>query len=120
MILPDQLPHRCTIRKSRPDQDELLGEVDDPQTVDTDVHVWIQPASNSEITQFQRRDQEVTHKAYFKGNPGVRPGYFLVPADGPTIACPVAGATLEVKSGAEATAGLGLLWKVMCREIQPR
>jgi hypothetical protein len=120
MSLPDQLPHLCAIYKSAPLQDEILGDLDDSLLVTASLACWFQPASDREITRFQRRDQEVTHKAFFKGNPGVRPGYVLIPTDGPTIDCPFAGATMEVMSANETTAGLGLLWAVMCREVQPR
>ena len=120
MTLLDELPHRCTIKKSIPVQDDLAGDLDEPEIVDTDVAVWFQPASDREITIYQRRDQVVTHKAYFRGNPGVRPGYLLFPADGPHVACPFSGSTMEVKSANETTAGLGLLYGVMVEELQPR
>ena len=119
-MLPDRLPHRCTIRLSLPLQDDILGDVDETQLVDSDVACWVQPASDREITLYQRRDQVVTHKVYFKGNPGLRPGYIIIPADGPEIACPFAGANLEVRSANEATAGLGVLWRIMAEELQPR
>jgi hypothetical protein len=101
-------------------QDEYLGDSDDPELVQSDVAVWFQPASDREVTMYQRRDQVVTHKAYFRGNPGVRPGYLLIPADGPHLACPFTGSIMEVKSSNETTAGIGLLWAVMCEERQQR
>src|SRR5688572_13494428 len=118
-MLPDHLPHLCDIKTSYTLPDELSGDVDDPTVADEDVACWIQPASDNEINRFKRRDQNVTHRVYFKGNPGVKPGYILRPKDG-RITCPFAGAWLEVKSSAETTAGLGLLWSVMCEELQPR
>ncbi len=121
-MLPDQLPHLANISKSAHIPDDMAADLDQPKDVagQAAVACWVQPAGKSEIARFQRRDQNVTHTVYFKGNPNVRPGYIITPADGPVVACPFAGATLEVKAANETTAGLGLLWAVMVEEIQPR
>ena len=119
MSLPDNLPHKCTISRSVTVEDGLGGDYDDLQTVESDRACWVQPASDSEINRFQRREQNVTHKVYFRGNPSVGPGFVITPANG-IATCPFAGATLEVRSAAEATAGTGLLYRVMAEEIQPR
>lgn len=119
MSLPENLPHSCDVKKSVPVQDDLGGDLEELQAFLTNQECWVQPASDREITQFQRRDQNVTHSVYFHGNPGIRPGYVVEPKDG-AIACPFAGASLEVRSVNEATAGLGVLWKAMCEEVQPR
>lgn len=119
MSLPDNLPHTCTITRSAAVEDEYGADYDAPLTVETGRECWVQPASDNEINRFQRREQTVTHKVYFRGDPGVLPGYSLIPANG-RATCPFAGATLEVKSKAEATAGTGLLYRVMCEEIQQR
>ena len=126
-MLYDELPHRCSISRSAYVMDEMAAEYDDPEQAEdadgneqTDVPVWIQPASKNTIIEFQRRSQRVTHTAYFRGDPGIGPGYTLTPADGPQAACPWAGQTLEVRASDETTAGLGLLWGVVCELIQPR
>lgn len=119
MSLPDQLPHRCDISRSVTVEDGEGGDYDAPETVESGRACWVQPASDSEINVFQRREQRVSHKVYFRGNPGIAPGYILTPADG-IAACPFAGATLEVKSVNEATVGTGILWRAMCEELQPR
>ena len=123
-MLPDNLPHFVTIKQSANVPDDIAADYDDPITVNEgetneQVACWVQPAGKSEVLRFQRRDQNVTHTVYFRGNPNVRPGYILIPADG-TVACPFAGATLEVKAVNETTAGLGVLWAVICEELQPR
>lgn len=120
MSLPENLPHLADIYVLKPVQDEIGGDHEEAQLSESDVACWVQPASDREITQFQRRDQNVTHSVYFQGNPGLRPGYVIVPKDGAQASCPFAGATLEVKSANETTAGLGVLWKVMCEEVQQR
>lgn len=115
MSLPDNLPHLCDIYKSAWQPDEYAADVDYPKAVSSGVACWVQPASDREVKLFQRGDQIVTHSVYFRGNPGVRPGYQLVPTNGT-----FSGALLEVKSANECTAGTGLLWRVMCEETQPR
>lgn len=119
MSLPDNLPHKCDIYKEYNLPDDLGGDYDDPAAVSADVVCWVQPAEASQINQFRRRDQNVTHSVYFRTNPGVRPGYIIEPKNG-RITCPFAGATLEVKASKETTAGLGVLWLVICEEVQPR
>ena len=120
-MLPDNLPHRCSIRQSAHVPDDLNADYDDPVDVDgqDDVACWVQPAGKNEVSRFQRRDQNVTHTVFFRTNPNIRPGYILVPANG-IVDCPFAGATLEVKAVNETTAGLGVLWAAICEEIQPR
>ena|SRR3990167_5313364 len=115
MSLPENLPHLCDITQSAWLPDEFAADRDEPEAVSTDTACWVQPASNNEVNIFQRREQKVTHKVYFLGNPGVKPGYILTPTTGPFV-----GKTLEVKSEAECTAGTGLLYRVMVEELQPR
>lgn len=121
-MLPDNLPHRCSIRQSAHVPDDIAADYDDPEEVSgqDDVACWIQPAGKNTVLEFQRRSQRVTHTVYFRGNPGVGPGYSIVAADGPQVSCPWAGQTLEVKAADETTAGLGLLWGAACELIQPR
>lgn len=114
-MLPDELPHLATIKESAWIPDEFAADMDEPESVETDRACWVQPASDREITQFQRRDQSITHTVYFRGNPSLRPGFVIYPTSGP-----FSGATLEVKSCNECTAGTGLLWKATCDEVQPR
>ena len=120
MSLPDNLIHTCRIKQSAHVVDDIAADYDDPIIVNEDeddevVDCWIQSLGNSEIIQYQRRDQRVTHTVFFRGNPNVRPGYIIIPASGP-----FEGATMEVRSATECTAGTGLLWEVIVEEIQPR
>lgn len=116
MSLYDNLPHTCDIYESAWVPDEFAGaSYDDPGAVESDRACWVQPASDRDIKLFQRRDQIITHSVYFKGNPNLRPGYIVMPTSGPFT-----GATLDVKSCNECTAGTGLLWRAMVEEQQPR
>lgn len=114
-MLPDNLPHRCAVYESYHLGDEIGADRDDAEQTTTNLPCWVQPASDREISQFLRRDQVVTHTIYFRGNPGLRPGFTIIPSNGP-----FSGARLEVRSANETTAGLGVLWKATCEEIQPR
>jgi hypothetical protein len=118
-MLPQNLPHLCDIHKSYWVRDDLVAQYDDPTTFLTAEPCWVQPASQSEVYQYGRRDQVVTHTVYFNRNVGIRPGYIIYPTDG-SITCPFDGATLEVRAYNETTAGLGVLWKAMVEEMQPR
>lgn len=133
MSLPENLPHSCTIQKSAYVPDDIAADYDDPDTLREDgtyahtsesdaqeIACWVQPASKNEINRFQRREQNVTHTVYFRGDPGVKPGYVILPNNNGLIDCPFAGKTLEVKAEQETTAGLGLLWGVVCEELQAR
>lgn len=116
MSLPETLPHLVTIKESDNVPDEFAGaDWDDPTVLYEDIPAWVQPAGDREIKEFQRRDQNVTHKIYFSRNLDLRPGYIIVPSSGPFT-----GKSLEVKSANECTAGTGLLFRVMVEETQPR
>ncbi len=120
MSLPDNLPHLCDIQQVKPVKDGMLGSKMQPETFASDIECWVQPATNNQQIVFARKSQVVTHTVYFRGDPGFRgPGFTLLPKNG-RATCPFAGATLEVRSKAETTAGTGLLWAVVCEEIQPR
>jgi len=115
MSLVDSLPHLCTIKQSAWVQDDNGADYDNPEIVEEGAACWVQPASDRQITEFQKRDQNVTHQVYFNTNKRLKPGHFLLPTTGP-----FAGAYLEVKSYNETTAGLGVLFKAMCEEVQSR
>ncbi len=77
----------------------------------TDRACWRQPATSSEIKEYQQRDVVVTHKIYFTSDPGVDGSYVLV----------VGGDTMSVRSAAhpDASVGLGVLWRVMVQLESP-
>lgn len=116
MSLLDNLPHTGNIRRRVIVQDDYLGETETFPATSTNASVWVQPASQQEIDEFQRRDMRVTHKTYFSVDPTTYFGsaeenageYAIVPSDGP-----MSGQLLKVISHANATAGIGLGWKVM-------
>lgn len=110
------LPHLATIKQSVWVPDEFAGaDYDDPDPIAIDEPCWVQPASDMQKTEFQRRSQSVSHKIYFSRNLGIKPGYYVLPTTGP-----FAGTILSVKSVNEATAGTGMLWRVMVDETQAR
>lgn len=130
-MLPDELPHSCTIQRSAWVQDDLAADADMPDTLQDDdtysqeadeqeIPCWVQPASKTEISRFQRREQNVTHTVYFRENLSLKPGHIVLPNNNGRLACPFNGATLEVKAASETTAGLGVLYAAVCEEVQDR
>jgi hypothetical protein len=123
MTLLDNLPHTAAIRKRSIVQDDYLGETETYVNSTTGLSVWVQPASQKEIDEFQRKDISVTHKVYFNTDPTAyfddeeanAGEYEILPSTGP-----MANQSLEVRSHAEATAGVGWGWKVMCEFLPGR
>lgn len=116
MSLPESLPHLVTIKESAAVKDEFAGaDWDDPETLYENEPAWVQPAGDREIKEFQRRDQSVTHKVYLSRDLSLRPGNIILPTSGP-----FANRPLDVVSCNECTAGTGLLWRCMVKEVQPR
>ena len=74
-------------------------------TVFSNRDCWRQAASEREILQYQKRGIAVTHKIYFATDPGLDERHFI------TIGSDI----MEVRSYAspDASAGLGMLWRVM-------
>lgn len=106
MSLLDSMPHLCTAKRRTRTKDVLGGSKDSWTTTFTDRRCWRQAAGDSEITEFQKRGVTVTDKVYFIADPAVDERDVLI----------IGGDTLEVRSYAhpDASAGMGLLWRVMC------
>jgi len=111
MSLPETLPHTCRITQSVNVPDEFAADFDGPVVVSDNIPCWVQPVTDREEIAHDRRSQYVTNKVYFSTDPGIKPGYFVEPYDGPS-----AGKSLEVKSAAECTAGTGLLWRAFVED----
>lgn len=117
MSLLDNQPHTADIKKRVPTQDAYGGDSAAFSTTTSGVSCWVQTASQSEVDTFRReKDLRVTHKVYFTTDPTAYFGaseakgskYAIVPTN-----APFSGMLLEVRSHAEATAGMATLWKVM-------
>lgn len=123
MSLLDNLPHRCTIRKRVRSKGTLGGGRNDPSDVVTNVVCWDQPAGDSEITAYMKQGMTITRKVYFASDPGVTEQHqiLITSRDGGTTAVG-SPRVLDVVSDSQpdASAGLGLLYRVMCRDITGR
>lgn len=113
MSLLDNLPHTATATARRRTKGSLGGGKDSfPTTIFTDRACWQQQAREAEIIQFMKRGITVTDKVYFTADPGLNEKNILV------VTNPDAGTvtTFEVRSRAlpDASAGLGVLFRVMC------
>lgn len=113
MSLLEQFPHRCTIYDTTVAGTKLGGSTETPVAVATDVPCWVQTASTGEKTDYHRRQQVVTHRVYFPADRSLSEDQTLVITDGET---PALGKTLTVKDYAEASAGMGDVWKAMVEQ----
>jgi len=105
MPLLDNLPHTCTISSRTRTKGTLGGSKDSLTTVQSGVACWRQPASQAEVTEFQKRGVKVTNKVYFVTDPNIDERNVIT----------IDGDNYEVRSFAvpDASVGLGVLYKVM-------
>ena len=122
MSLLDSLPHVCSIQKTTRTKSALGGNKDVPTVEQTGIECWQQQASASEINDYQKRGIQVTCKIYFTSDPGVTEQHEIVITERNGITVSGAGEIYEVMSETipDAGAGLGVLFKVMGRNIPSR
>ncbi len=105
MSLLDSLPHTAIAKRRTRTKGTLGGSKDSYDTVlFTDRACWRQPASDSEVVEFQKRSQKITHKIYFATDPGLSDKDVLVIDDD----------IMKIRSVShpDASAGLGVVWRV--------
>ena len=112
MSLLDQMPHTVSHYRQKYIRDEYMASIPEQVALESDVRAWVQNASQTEITEFQKRDQLITHKVYYTGDPGIRPGDQIVVTAGPSFI----GRTFDFQSQVDRSAGLGVLWGCMVSE----
>lgn len=119
MSLLDNLPHKCKIQR-RKRAAGSLGTGSSLVVEQTDVACWVQQAGTSEIKEYERRGMRVNRKIYFNTNPGITEQHELVITELNDVAIPAASQVpLEVRTEPrpDASAGLGVLYKVMAEEV---
>jgi hypothetical protein len=109
MSLLDRFPHKGTISRLRYERDEYIGNREVAVPLATGVQAWVQNASMSEITEFQKRDMAVTHKAFFLADHGMRPGDLFTVTSGPAFV----GDVLKFQAKSDRSAGLGVVHGAM-------
>lgn len=119
MSLLDNLPHTCTARiRKRTRNSGDIGTRDGFEIVFSGRACWRQPAGDSEINKFQQRQIRVTNKLYFVTDPGIDERHILDITDenGNTVV----GYEVRSKADPDASAGLGILYKVMIEDLTQR
>lgn len=110
MSLLSRLPHSGQCQRQRRTADGVGGDRLAFEAFGSAVSCWVQPASQREIVEFQKRDMAVSHKVYFTADPQLQPGDQLVMAD-VTANQFYRGKTFDFMSIDEASAGTGILIK---------
>lgn len=113
MSLLDNMPHKCSIDRPRHVNDAWGANREEDASVATGTACWAQNASQSEINEFQKRDQSVTHKVYFPAEPPLRVGDHITIT---TAEAGMLGLVLKFQAAADRSAGLGVLFAAMCQE----
>lgn len=105
MSILDNFPHLATAQKRTRTTDQFGGSSDAWTTVFSDRECWRQQAGDSEIMEYAKRGINITNKVFFTSNPGLNETHSLV----------IDGVRYDVKSSPvpDASAGLGVVWRVM-------
>ena len=108
MSLLENLPHTADHKRRTRQRSGNLGYRDSFSDVATGLSCWIQPASDSDIVEFNKRGITITAYVYFTDDPGIIEEDVLV----------IDGMTYEVKSDArpDTTSGLGVLFRALVEE----
>lgn len=118
MSLLDNFPDICSIRKRKRVSGEggYGGTRTVSQLIRSGVTCWLQPASQSEINDYQKRGIDVRYKCYFIANPNITEQHELVITSRSGVATNF-DADVVTQSEPDASAGLGVVWKVMIRDV---
>lgn len=110
MDLLDNFPHTATAKRRKRTKDEFGGSTDSFTTTFTAKKCWMQQAGAREVTEFEKKGISVTHKVYFLTDTALdeRDVLYVTDQEGAVTA-------MEVRSysGPDASAGLGVVYKVM-------
>lgn len=107
-------PHTIDIARRVRANDDYGGDTfNDAAPYVSALPAWIQPASDSEIKEFASRGEAVKLRVFVDADPGIELGDII------TVHTVQAGGAydgfkLTPRSAAEATAGLDILFRMMC------
>lgn len=116
MSLLDTLPHRVSIRSPLYGADDLGAVVGEFTDTATDVAAWVQNAGASEVTQYDRRGDDISHKVFFDAVPVIAVGDQIYVESGPSFG----GKTFVFVAGSDRSAGCGVLWAAYVVEKDAR
>ncbi len=123
MSLLDNLPHKCSIFRVGRSKESAGGKLYGPILEQSDVECWEQAASSNEIRDFEKRGMGVSTKIFFVDNPGVTERHRILITERMGVASPNLDITdvsnpdvfdVVTDSYPDASAGLSILWRVMC------
>jgi len=107
MSLLDNFPHTIDLARATYSVGGYGGDKHTLTSFITGEAAWVQVASQKEIAEFAKKDQDVSHKIYLRRDPGLQLDDDILVHGGPYD-----GKHLKAKSWADATAGLGYAWKL--------
>jgi hypothetical protein len=113
MTLLENLPHTVSHFRKKYSRDEYGGNITEQESRATGVKAWVQNAAYSEITEFQKQDEVITHRVMYASAPSLRPGDVVTVTAGPSFV----GVEMEYKASTDRSAGLGVLFTAMCEEF---
>ena len=118
MSLLDNFPHRCTLIRNTRQQDALGASCDVPEVMAAEVECWVQQAGTSEMRDFEKRGMRVNRKVFFTFDPQVTEQYdiLITEINGVAQTNP-ARHTVRTQPQHDASAGLGVVWRVMTEEL---
>jgi hypothetical protein len=121
--LLDNMPGECSVKRPVYALDKYGGDAPTYLTVKTGLACWPQPASASQILEFAKRDQQITHSVFFPGgqpswtyngeSQSLQPGDVISMTDGAFD-----GQEFEFKSGDDSSAGLAVVWRAMVEKVR--
>lgn len=124
MSLLDNLPHVCTIQRRTRTASSLGGSASSAVIEQTGVACWVQQAGTSEAKDYEKRGMRVNRKVYFTERPNVTERHELIITamiiNGQLTTIPEADQiilTVKTEPRPDASAGLGVLYKVMAEEL---
>jgi hypothetical protein len=93
--------------------DSMGGNRDVPIVVHDDVPCWVQQASSSEVMLYQQRGMSLSYKIFFVSDLGLNEQHEIVVTRYREQAVEFNPGTVLSGPSPDASAGLGLLWRVM-------
>lgn len=116
MSILDNLPHRCRIERVARQPDTVGGNRDEPIVVYADEPCWVQQASSTEITLFQQQGMYLMHKIFFRRDLHLDAQHWIIVTWYRDEVVEFNPGSVLSKPSPDASAGLGLLWRIMTGE----
>ena len=117
MALLSRFPHKGSLIRFESVGTGAMDSKKVLQVVRADIDIWVQNASTAEITQWGRKDEDISHRVFFNADPEAKVGWFVKITSGPSFV----GDVYQLKAeGKDRSAGLGRLWRCMGMEEKSR